>query len=198
MQRKRTTPPARELVEGSSTGALFMTIFGAVWGAAGAQALGGIAGAITLAASCALAAVLFLGVVRLRRGALGLPRDDSPGAREWRGRSLRRFNLVFGLQGVAIALSVFLLARYDLGPLVPAVVAIIVGVHFFPLARLYEIKAYHATGAALCVLGAVAFLLAPPTRLPLVGLGCAAALFATAAYMLYLGGQAKRPDVPAA
>jgi hypothetical protein len=197
MERKRT-PPARELIEGSSTGALFMTIFGAVWGAAGAQALGGIAGAITLAASCALAAVLFLGVGRLRRGALGLPKDDSPRAREWRDRSLRRFNLVFGLQGVAIALSVFLLVRYDLGTLVPAVVAIIVGVHFFPLAGLYRVRAYHATGAALCVLGAVAFLLAPPARLPLVGLGCAATLFATAAYMLYLGGQAKRPDVPAA
>src|SRR5918998_3307447 len=80
MQRKRTTPPARELVEGSSTGSLFMTIFRAVWCAAGAQALGGIAGAIALAASCALAAVLFLGVGRLRRGGGGLLPADLPRA----------------------------------------------------------------------------------------------------------------------
>lgn len=194
----RRTPPVRRLVEGSSTGALFMTIFGVVWGAAGAQALGGIVGAITLATSCALAALVFLGVGRLRREALDLPRDDSQRAREWRGRSSRRFNLVFGLQGVAIAVSVFLLVRYGLGTLVPAVVAIIVGIHFFPLAELYGVRAYHATGAALCVLGAVAFLLAPSARLPFVGLGCAATLFATAAYMLYLGGNTKRPGAPAA
>lgn len=197
MEPKRT-PPVRELVEGSYAGALFMTIFGAVWSAAGAQALGGIVGAITLAASCALAALLFLGVGRLRRQALGLPRDDSPRAREWRRRSSRRFNLVFGLQGVAIALSVFLLVRYGLGTLVPAVVAIVVGIHFFPLAELYRVRAYHATGAALCVLGAVAFILAPSARLPFVGLGCAATLFATAACMLYLGGRARWPGAPAA
>src|SRR3712207_1930114 len=80
MERERT-PPARELVEGSSTGALVMTIFGAVWGAAGAQALGGVVGAITLATSCALAAVLFLGVRRPGGEALGLPTDGSPRAR---------------------------------------------------------------------------------------------------------------------
>jgi len=170
MEPKRT-PPARELLVGSSTGALLMTIFGAVCGAAGAQALGGDFGALTLAASGVLAAVLFLGAGRLRRGALGLPGDDSQAAREWRGRSSLRFNLVFGLQGAALALSVFLLVHYGLGTLVPAaVVAIIVGIHFIPLAELFRVRAYHATGSALCALGAVAFFLAPSARLPLVGL----------------------------
>ena len=191
-------PSVRELVVGSSTGALFMTVFGVVWGAAGAQALGGVAGTILLASSGALALALFLGAVKLRRGALNLPRDDSQGARERRGRSSRRFNLVFGLEGVAIALAVILFGRSGMGALVPPVVAIIVGVHFFPLAELFRVRAYHATGAALCVLGAVAFVLGPSARLPFVGLGCAATLFATAAYMLYLGGRARGQNTPAA
>ena len=111
--------------------------------------------------------------------------------------SSRRFNLVFGLEGVVIALAVVLLGRSGMGTLVPAVVAIIVGVHFFPLAELFRVRAYHATGAALCVLGMVAFVLVPQARLPFVGLGCAATLFATAAYMLCLGGGARRRDAPA-
>jgi hypothetical protein len=40
------------------------------------------------------------------------------------------------------------------------------------------------------VLAAAAFLLAPVWRLAFVGLGCAAALFATAAYVLSFVGEA--------
>lgn len=106
--------------------------------------------------------------------------------------------MVSGLQGVAIALSIVLLVRYGLGTFVPAVVALIVGVHFFPLAEIYGMRAYHATGAALCVVGLAAFLLAPPARLPVVGPGCITVLLATAAYVLSLSGRASRPDAPAA
>lgn len=153
----------RKAVEASSTGALLMAVFGAVWAAAGAPAT-------------------FPGTIRHWLG---------------RGRLARRFNLVFGPQGVAIALSVFLPVRYGLGTLVPAVVALIVGVHFLPLAGLYGARAYHATGAALCAVGLAAFPLAPQARLPVVGLACAAVLLATGAYVLYFG-RSRRPDKPAA
>lgn len=143
-----------------------------------------------LVASFALAAALCLGSVRLRRGAHAQTRDDSPQVWTERKRLSRRFNLVFGLQSVAIALAVVVLVRYGLGTFVPAAVALIVGIHFFPLAELYGLRAYHVTGAALCALALVAFLVAPSARPPLVGLGSAAALFATAAYVLSLGGKA--------
>lgn len=191
-------PSDREIAEGSSTGALFMTVFGTIWALAGAGALGGSAGTVLQLVACALAAGLFIRVVRLRGGARDLPRDDAPRSRE-RGRIVsRRFNLVFALQGVAIALSVFLLVRYGLGTLVPAVVALIVGIHFFPLAELFGVRAYHATGAALCVLALVAFFLEPAARLPVVGLGCAATLYLTAVYILSFVGKTRRPDAPAA
>lgn len=190
-------PTDRKVVESSSTGALFMAVFGAIWAAAGAPAVGGATGTVLLLLFWTVAAALCVGAMRLRRAARGLPGDDSPQARARRGRIIRRFNLVFGLQGVAIALAVFLLVRYDLGTLVPAVVALIVGVHFFPLAGLYGVRAYHATGAALCVVGLAAFPLAAQSRLPVVGLGCAAVLLATAAHVLYFG-RTRRPDTPAA
>lgn len=191
-------PTHREVAESASRGALFMTVFGTVWAAAGAGALGGATTVAVLLPICALAAALLVWSIRLRSGARGLPRDDSPQARERHGRVARRFNLVFALQGVAIALAVFLLGRYGLGTFIPAVVALAVGVHFFPLAELFRVRAYHATGAALCVLALVAFFVEPSVRLQVVGLGCAAVLFATAAYILASGSRAGRPNTPAA
>lgn len=167
-------------------------MFGTVWAAAGAGALGGVTGVVSFVVCLALAAALCVGSVRLRRRAGNLPRDDSPRGLARRRRLVRWFNLISGVQFVAIALAVVLLVRYGLGTSVPAVVALIVGVHFFPLAELYGLRAYHVTGAALCALALVAFLLTPSARLPLVGLGSAVALFASATYVLSLGGRASR------
>ncbi len=171
----------RETAEGAARSALFMAVFGVVWAAAGV---------VLLVVAFALASALCLGSVRLWRAARGLPSDDSPRAEARRRHSSRRFSLVFGLQGAAIALVIVLLGRYALATFIPAVVALIVGLHFFPLAKLFGARAYHVTGAALCALALVAFLLAPAWRLPFVGLGCASALFATTAYVLALVGEA--------
>ena len=183
--------PDREAAEGSSRGALYMALFGAVWATAGSGALGSVAGVVLLVASLAVAGTLCLGAIKLRRGTRHLSFDNFPRAREQRRRISRRFNLVFGLEGVAIAFAVVVLGRYDLGAFIPAAVVLIVGLHFFPLTGLYGVKAYYLTGAVLCLLGLTAFLVAPAARLPLVGLGSAATLFITAVYILASGAKAR-------
>lgn len=110
----------REAAIGSSNGMLFMALFGAVWGAAGAGALGGVISVILLVVSFTLAAVLCLGAVKLRRGARSLTVDDSPDATARQKRLSQRFNLVFGLEGITIALAVVLLGRYGLGTRSPS------------------------------------------------------------------------------
>jgi hypothetical protein len=100
--------------------------------------------------------------------------------------------LVFVLEFAAIAVAVLVLVRLDLQSSIPSVVALIVGIHFFPLAGLFEARVYHLTGAVLCALALIAFLLAPESRLALVGVGSAATLFATSAYMLSVGAKATR------
>ena len=187
----------REATEGSSRGALFMALFGAIWATAGAGALDGAVRIVLLVISLVLAGALCLGAVRLRQGAWDLYFDNSPRARTRRKHVSRRFNLVFGLEGIAVALAVVLLGRYGMGTFIPAVVALIVGLHFFPLAGLYGVKVYYLTGAALCAVALVAFWVAPSARLQLVGLGSAAVLFATAGYILALGGKARRSGAPA-
>lgn len=188
----------RDIVEGAAVGAVFMALFGAVWAFVGAVAVGGTVGVLLLCGAVVLAVTLCLGSIRVRRAVGGLPRDDSPLADARRKHLSNRLSLVSALQGVAIVLAVILLGRYALAPFIPAVVVLIVGVHFFPLAKLYAVRAYYVTGSALCALAAVAFLVAPAWRLPFVGLACAAVLFATAAYVLCLVGEEARYDEHAA
>ena len=196
MRSVRSTPvqAGREATVGTATGVLNMAFFGAVWTVAGSGGIEGATGVIVLIIGWAIALALCVGSVRLRRVAKGLPRNDSPQAQDRQKHNLRRFNLVFGLEFVAIVVAVFLLIRLGSGSLIPSVVALIVGIHFFPLATLFEVKVYHLTGAVLCALALATILFVPESRLALVGVGSAATLFVTSAYMLFLGGKAARAE----
>jgi hypothetical protein len=172
-----------------------MAIFGALWTAAGSGGIEGPAGVVALITGWTIAAVLIVGSVRLRKGVASPSNDDPPRTRERQGHVLRRFNLVFGLELLAIAVSVFGLVLLDLGTLIPPVVALIVGIHFFPLASLFGMRAYYLTGGVLCALALITLVTlsdAPNVRLALAGMGSAITLFATAAYLLIIGGREAR------
>lgn len=174
----------RETADSVATAGLVLSLFGVIWAAAGAGAFGGAAGVALLLLALAAAAALCVASIRLRRSGHNLPRNDSADAQASRGRMARRFNLVVTLQWVAIVAAIIVLGRFDRGSFIPPVIAVIVGLHFFPLARLFRIRAYHVAGAALCLVGLIALWAPPATRLTLVGLGSAAVLFATAAFVL--------------
>ena len=186
-------PAARDAGEGSTFGAWFMALFGLGWAAAGASAIGGAAQVGVLVVAGTFAVALVLGGIRTRRAASVLPHDDSPAVLAHRRRLFRRFNLVSGLQWLAIVVASVLLGRAGLAAFIPAAVAFVVGVHFFPLATLFDVRAYRATGGALCALAAAALFVASPRRLALVGLGSAAVLFATGAYVLFLARGSRWP-----
>jgi hypothetical protein len=87
------------------------------------------------------------------------------------------FGIIFGVETGLIALCSTLLARRGLGLWIPIAIAIIVGVHFLPPARVFEVQLYYWTGS-LSVLGVLGCLLISDlgTRLLCVGLvmGCGA------------------------
>src|SRR4029079_14567844 len=58
--------------------------------------------------------------------------------------------------------------------------AIIVGLHFFPLARGIPARLYFATGGGLLLAGIVGLVLPPNERAAIVGFGAALVLWATA------------------
>lgn len=84
------------------------------------------------------------------------------------------------VEGVALFVTASVLETIHRGDLMFPLGAIIVGLHFFPLARGIPVRLYHATGAGLLFIG-LAGLLLPATARPLVvGIGAALVLWATA------------------
>jgi hypothetical protein len=98
-----------------------------------------------------------------------------------RGRHVGRVIAVWStIEGLALFVTANVLENLDRGDLMLPFGAIIVGLHFFPLARGIPVRLYHATGAGLLLTG-IAGLLAPAAERPLlVGLGAALVLWATA------------------
>ncbi|MEU1108772.1 hypothetical protein [Streptomyces sp. NPDC005866] len=135
---------------------------------------------VALAAAAAVTAV----ILTVRFGAL-------PGRRRVRRvapNSFRVFGQVNIGQSVAVVAAILLLGRLGLWPYVPAVVCMIVGLHFLPLAWSFAQPQYWWTGALLMALALIAVLtlaggVDAATVRVLLGFGAAAVLWATALHV---------------
>jgi hypothetical protein len=137
-----------------------------------------------------------MGVLLLRE-ARALPKDPSreDGAR---GKSIvRGFGIIFGLEIVLIALASVLRSIFPLSWFIAPTTALIVGIHFLPLARLFQVRVGYVTGALLCLLALIA-LVALLFGLPLagsspyhwslfVGIGTTLVLWVTDLFMIRFG-----------
>jgi hypothetical protein len=182
---------------GIASGVFFMAFFGALWGLMSTGYLSG---------GAQIAAFVLIGVVTLGLVAAGvtivryantLPDWLSSREGEQGSRTFIYFGIVFGVEFALIAVIAFWLARLQAFPFISAAVALIVGIHFFPLARLFRVPGYWITGAALCILAlvAIAGLL---LDLPLdgespyhwslfVGIGATLVLWLTGGYIAVIG-----------
>jgi hypothetical protein len=85
----------------------------------------------------------------------GIKSLDDPIAAAQGKRAGMWFGIIFGLEGLLIALCSIMLAHEHLELWIPLAIALIVGLHFIPLARVFDVPLYYGTGA-LCVLGVFA------------------------------------------
>jgi hypothetical protein len=182
---------------GIASGVFFMALFGALWGLVSAGYLSGgvqilafvLVGVVTLGLAAAGAGIL--------RQAKSLPDSLSAQEAEQGGRISTYFGVVFGVEFALIAVVAIWLSRIHAYPMIPAAVALIVGIHFFPLARLFGVPGYWITGALLCAL-ALAAIAGLSLSLPLdgaspyhwslfVGIGATLVLWLTAGYVAGTG-----------
>ncbi len=171
-------------MRGLIAGATILTVFGSLWCliALAFRATrpvwsipAGITTTIVLLAFCAARLV-----------ASGkMPNIDDPNAAAKGKRAGKLFGIIFGIESALIATCSTLLASRGLGFWIPIAIAIIVGVHFLPLAHVFEAPLYYWTGA-LCVLGVLACLQIRDfgTRVLCVGLAMAAVLWLSALRLL--------------
>lgn len=179
----------KEAYRGSGIGVIFMAVFGTLWAGTGIMGLQGWGFPyVELAA-------IFVGIIMVIVGIslIHASQKMSNQVSEDGARRLKRigflFNMVFIAEGLLIGIAIAICNLINQTDLIPGVIAIIVGIHFLPLASLFQIKVYYATGVLLCLLALITLLLVPDTvmvgehqilaPLSLLGFGCALILWAT-------------------
>jgi hypothetical protein len=171
-------------VRGCVAGAAILTLFGSAWCIV-ALAFWAARPGWSIPAGI-VATVVLLGLCILRLMALrNIPSVDDPSAAAKGKRAGMWFGIIFGAECGVIALCSALLARAGLSVWIPIEVALIVGLHFLPLARVFEVPLYYWTGA-LCVIGMLACSLIRDAAMRLLsaGLLMAAVLWLTAVVLL--------------
>ncbi|MDF6019585.1 hypothetical protein [Streptomyces sp. JH34] len=167
-------------------GTVVLSVFALVWAFAGASGLASRGAALTveiLAAPVTAAAVY----LAYRKGAAPSPRTvDLPG--NW-ARSVGIVNVV----ELAAVFAVIAASNASGHPaFIPPCIALVVGLHFVPLARLYDQWQYKGTAALLCTVGAlglalIAAGLSDEGVRAVVGLASAVTLWASAYHVAVKG-----------
>ena len=199
MTNIRRSGMSRAEAVGIASGVFFMALFGALWGL---MSTGYFSGGVKIAAFVVIGLVT-LGLAAaggaILRQAKTLPNWQSPQEEEQGRHIATYFGLVFGAEFALIAVVAFWLSRIQAYPFIPAAVALIVGIHFFPLARLFSVPGYWITGVLLCVM-ALAAIAGLSLGLPLDGaslyswslfvcIGATLVLWLTGGYVAWMGLQ---------
>jgi hypothetical protein len=180
------TPRTAAHLRGVAVGALILTGFGSFWvliALASWQPRPNLALAAGLAVTCGL---LLAAVWRLvTAGRAPAAKDAEAAAARGRKAGLA-FGLIFTLEGGLIALGAILLTRAGLPLWIPPLAALVVGIHFFPLAAVFGVPLYHWTGGAMVVWVLIcASIDDVALRLLLLGLGVGGILWLTVGLALF-------------
>jgi hypothetical protein len=180
----------RSTLLGMTTGAAFVFTFGVVW-----LLLGLFRGrpspawlrlSLLVVGSALGASIAVLGL-----GASGIPPAAAPlTAQEivTNREIVRHFYMIFGVELAAIFLSVVVLRLLHYQDYILCGIALIVGVHFFPLAALFKAPLYYGTALLGCAIGLVGFFMADAgLRQKVVGISFGLLLWATAAWITWTG-----------
>ncbi|CAL9540795.1 hypothetical protein [Streptomyces sp. enrichment culture] len=127
------------------SGVGFLALFGLGWWLLATSAFDGTARLVEVVVGCAVTLGLMLAARRFLPSSAGGP---FPADRR------RRFNQINGLQWLLIVVIAVVCARAGAPVLIPALVAIVVGLHFLPLAAVFEQPRLRVPAALLVVAGA--------------------------------------------
>jgi hypothetical protein len=111
-------------------------------------------------------------------------KDVAPASADWIARRRRIIGLAVAGEGVAIAVVSHLLVKAGLVAFVVPAVAVIVGLHFLPLAKLLKVKIYYVAGVLITLAGVAGLMVDAPHRALVTGLSSAVLLWLTCAYRL--------------
>jgi hypothetical protein len=185
MDKALETAPTADRLRGLAVGAAILTGFGAFWVLFPLLQWKEAPGWALPLASSVGAALLALSAWRFVAAARAPHPDDAEAARKGRALGMA-FGIIFGLEGALIGLGAVVLSRMGLSEWIPFLTALLVGLHFLPLARVFDVALYFWTGTALVLLAVgCACLPEPSFRLRVLGLAVGATLWLTAGLALW-------------
>jgi hypothetical protein len=186
-----TTLTANQL-SGRATGSLFFIGFGTLWLTLGLYLREIVSVGYLTGISIGLAVLLLTAFWLLRQARRYPKMPDDPA----RNRSFHRINAI---QWTAVILVSFTFARLHIDAYVLSAITAIVGIHLFPLAKLFRYPMHNVTGAALVAWASASVLLVPAEHLQgVTALGTGILLWMSAATTLTLAAIAIRRSAPAA
>ncbi|WP_052488976.1 hypothetical protein [Streptomyces sp. 150FB] len=185
----------RAELRGRAAGTGVMSLFALGWTATGISPLPIGPGRVVFGVAVVISVVCVVLAVRMSRAAANAPTaaDTAPDGAGFTDKQKKALGRTFGFVVLAEWVGVFIIAavlgRTGHSDAIPAVIALAVGVHFFPLARLFHVAGYWITGGALCLFALAGLALAPLTSTPalwtlLPGFGSALSLYVTCGYLL--------------
>ncbi len=150
-------------------GTIIMSIFGALFGTMGLMPLASTTSPLLLVLPALIGGLLVVtAVVRIRR---------SPGAYERPARVGRIIGWSTAGEGVGIFLAVNIVINLGRPDLVLPAIALVVGLHFLPMAYAIPFRPFYANGASLLLVSAIGFALPQPTATVATGVATALALW---------------------
>lgn len=209
-----SNPISGAAIRGMASGVIFMAFFGTLWAFMGVMGLQGWGTALLLIIAVAIGASLFIGAGSLTRASRKLTNQGLKSDSRFSKKIKLKFNLIFAGEGIATFVVVAICNAIDRSELIPILIAIIVGVHFFPLALLFQVRLYYITGALICLHAVCTWLFVPVNisigdhqilaYMSIVGFGSAIILWGTGLAVWLLGKnlqstaviQQSSPDAP--
>jgi hypothetical protein len=191
----------REAITGIATGLMLMAVFTTIWACIANGGLNGADYHAILVIFCLLAACFVtFGVILFQRAKLFAPSASESDIAEKKKAGMW-FGIIFGAEGLFIFIAVNVVNKMGHPELVIPAIALVVGLHFYPMAKIFKRKIdyYLATWATLiAILGFVLSLnktLTEPGVLAFVGVGIAIATSCYGLYMIYEGRRLSKPVV---
>lgn len=155
----RITESSPRYLAGMTIGALVLTCFATIWASQALQGLNEWGSWSVVVITCiGTVALLALGITTLR-AARRLHQEKETPEEEARGKEIsRRFGIIDGVQFTAIVAAVVLLRLAQHSEFISPAICLIVGLHFLPLASLFQVRVYFLAGVVLSLLGGGALL----------------------------------------
>ena len=155
MKNSRSVP--RIVIQSIGGGLLLMALFTLMWNGIAENGFNGRDHYI-LTLVFSIFSLLFIGYgIYLFTIAKKFPKEMNDADRNLGKKSGKSYGIIFGLEGVLIAATVLLLLKFNMETYIVPAIALIVGLHFYPMAKVFNRNIDYYVATFTCIVAFIGF-----------------------------------------